>query len=221
MRSPLVVVLLAGCGFELRPGGAVDPTGDAAVDSPMDAPIDARIDGPTAPPPDAPFAPATDCPAAYSISLSGQTSRYRVLVTGRRPWEHAADCADDLVGATHLVALDSAAEIAAVQARITATTGLPGGQGSAWVGSFQPRMQANDDTGWLKITGGPITPMWDPGEPNDGDNTENSAENYMMMERNRQSQVDVPGDRSFGAVCECDGLPVDAAAAAAMIASMN
>jgi hypothetical protein len=208
--------LLAACSFELRPGTAAhDAASDAAVETTIDAPADAA-------PPDAPavFDPASDCPGSYPITLSGQTSRYRIILTGARWWEQSADCANDRAGSTHLVALDTSAELNAVMTRLDATTGLPGGQGCAYVGGVQLRLQAQDTAGWLSITGGALLPIWDPGEPNDGgDNLENSAENFAMLERTRSSLIDIPGPSLFGAVCECDGKPVDDAASAAIIAS--
>jgi len=164
------------------------------------------------------FDPATDCPASYL--LAGPTSRYRILTTGQPASAHNTDCNDDLPGATHLVALDDAAELIAVMTHVNATANLPGGQGNAYVGGVQLRTQTTDLAGWLSITGGPLLAIWDPGEPNDGgDNAENSAENFTMLERTRSSLIDVSGTGAFGAVCECDGKPVDAAAAAAIIAS--
>ena len=217
--------LLAACGFELRPiatggdppsDGVVDTALDAAgpiSDAPIDAALDAAIDAPIV------FNPATDCPN-YPIALGGQASRYRIIVAGARAWEQSADCANDIGGKTHLVAPDNAAELTAVMTVVNATAGLPVGQGSAYVGGVQLRNQATDSAGWLSITGGALLSIWDPGEPNDGgDNVENSAENFAMLERTRTSLIDVPGTSSFGAVCECDGKPIDAAAGAAIIAS--
>lgn len=199
--------LLAACGFELRPstGGS-----DAPIDASIDAPPDARV-----------FDPAADCPGSYPITLAGQTSRYRIILGGQPWWVHGADCNDDRAGFTHLAAVDNASELMAIMTRLNATTGLTGGQGNAYVGGVQLRNQTTDSAGWLAITGGPLLAMWDAGEPNDGgDNIENSAENFTMLERTRTSLIDVPGTASFSAMCECDGNPVDAAAAAAIIASM-
>ena len=211
--------LLAACSFELRPstGGS-----DALLDAAIDAPIDAAIDAPGDAPIDAPhvFDPATDCPGSYPIALAGQTSRYRIITAGNPAWVQGIDCSNDLAGSTHLAAIDTAAELTAVMVQVNATTSLPGGQGCAYVGGVQLRNQATDSAGWLSITGGALLPSWDPGEPNDGgDNSENSAENFAMLERTRTSLIDVSGTSSFGAVCECDGKPIDATAAAAIIAS--
>jgi len=189
-------VLLAGCGFQAQPSSSAGPA-DAAFDA------------------------ARDCPPEYAFMLSDLPSRYRIITAGHKAWEHSADCANDLIGATHLVALDTAEEIAAVQTQLDATTGLPsGGQGRAWIGGVQLRAQATDSDGWLSITGGPLLPSWDPGEPNDGgDNVENDAENYAFLERTRSTQIDISGAAILGAICECDGKPVDAAAGAAIVAS--
>jgi hypothetical protein len=194
------LALLTACGFEAPSGVPIDAKVDAAPDARR-------------------FDPRLDCPASYDITLSGQTSRYRMILEGHNVVQQNAACAADQIGATHLVALDDVNEIAVVQARVNTTAGLS--QGCVWVGGVQLRDQVNDSTGWLMITGGPLAPMWDPAEPNDGgDNVENNVENYVILGGGRASQIDVGGGPTFGAMCECDGKPVDPAATAAIAASL-
>lgn len=158
----------------------------------------------------------TGCPDTYVTA--GQTSRYRVILAGRKAWEHSDDCTDDLPGATHLVALDTIEEVAAIQTVVDAAGGLD--DNKAWVGGVQPRMQVAVGVGWLSVTGGPmITTAWDGNEPNDGGGTEDSGENFVGYERGRDGLIDFPSNDTYGGICECDGKPLDAAAAAAIDAN--
>jgi hypothetical protein len=90
------------------------PPVDAAVDdAPPPPPVDAGVDAPP-PPPDA---AAPTCPGGY-VAVDGLASRYRVVTSQYRRWTGAeADCEDDGAG-THLVVLDSAAELALLDARL-------------------------------------------------------------------------------------------------------
>lgn len=193
--------LLAACGFEASPTGSID------AQATIDAASDARA-----------FDPAADCPASYILALPGQASRYRLILAGDDFGDQSTACAAHKPGATHLAALDTIGEIAAVQAVVDVAPGLA--QSCAWIGGVQLRGQTGVTTGWLKITGGPLTPIWDTGEPNDGgDYFENNSENFAFLGRGRRSQIDVPAFPSFGAMCECDGKPIDPAASAAILAS--
>ncbi len=156
------------------------------------------------------------CPSTYQIV--GQTSRYRVISEGRKAWEHSDDCNDDLSGATHLVALDSDEEVVAIQAVVQNTGNLSNNK--AWVGGVQPQMQVAPGLGWLSVTGGSmITTAWAGNEPNDGGGNEDSGENFVGYERGRTGLIDFPSGDTHGAVCECDGKPLDAAAGAAIDAN--
>lgn len=193
MRSPWLV--LAACSYSPVAGEPDPPAPDVQV-----------------------FDAARDCPADYTIVLSGESSRYRVIRTGRRAWVQADDCADDKPGFTHLVAIDSPAELDQVEATIDPIGDLD--RNVVWVGGIQPRDQAGPREGWLAITGGPlIDTEWDGGEPNDGSGGEDNGENFSGVERNREGLVDFPNTNNSGALCECDGKPVDPAAAAAIDAN--
>lgn len=158
------------------------------------------------------------CPATYSTTVAGQTSRYRVILDGRKAWEHSDDCNDDLRGATHLAAPDTAEEVAAIQTIVNAAGGID--QNKAWVGGVQPRLQVAVGLGWLSVTGGPmITTAWDGNEPNDGGNPEDSSENFVGYERGRNGLIDFPTNDTYGGICECDGKSLDPTAAAAIDAN--
>ncbi len=161
--------------------------------------------------PDA-FNPASQCPPDYT-TLTGQTSRYRILLGGAKAWEHSDDCNDDLPGRTHLVAIDDAAELDQVQAAVDNEGSIDSNK--AWLGGVQLRDQISPGVGWLVVTGGPlITTLWDDNEPNDTGGTEDNGENFVGIERGRTGLVDFESDDEQGAVCECDGKPVDPTAAA-------
>jgi hypothetical protein len=161
------------------------------------------------------FDATRDCPADYTLAFA--TSRYRVIVDGRKAWEHSDDCTSQRAGATHLAAVDSMAELDAIQNAINAIGSLPNNR--AWVGGVQLRSQATPGAGWLSVTGGELVALWDGGEPNDGLNNEDNDENFVGIEVNRTGLVDFPTDDTEGAVCECDGKRLDPAAAAAIDAN--
>jgi hypothetical protein len=158
------------------------------------------------------FAPAADCPFNYDVTLPGQTSRYRLIAVERRVPDHADDCADDQPGTTHVVAFDDD-EVGAVQAFLNQRNDVF----RLWLGGVQLREQTTTRIGWLAFTGGEMADPWGPNEPNDGGaGIENSQENFVGIERNRQGLVDFPLVFTGGVLCECDGRRVDPAAAAAI-----
>ena len=193
MDMRLVWLFLAACSYAPQPG-EVPPDTMATPDA---------------------FNPASQCPPDYTLTLTGQTSRYRILLGSGKAWEHSDDCNDDLPGRTHLVAIDDAAELAEVEAAVENEGSID--DNKAWVGGVQLRDQVGAGIGWLLVTGGPlITSAWSPGEPNDGGggNLEDNEENFVGVERGRDGLIDFPTDEDQGAVCECDGKPVDQTAAA-------
>jgi hypothetical protein len=203
-------LLVAACSYQ-----PVRQDGDVVADS---APvgIDAEVVADADPPVDA-FVPARDCPSGYDVVIAGQTSRYRVITTGRRSWEHGDDCIDDELGHTHLVAIDDQAELDGIEALVDATGNLASNK--AWIGGVQLRGQATPADGWLAVTGGPLLAIFNPGEPNDNGGTEDNQENFVGLERGRQGLVDFPNNDNLGAICECDGKPVHPQAAAAVEAN--
>lgn len=180
--------------------------------------------------PDASNAPDTSggaqCPASYDITLSGM-SRYRLITTGGRAWDQSTSCTRDQAGATHLVVLETASELASVQALVdTSATALAAG---VWVGGVQQHTATSPGDGWLGFDGQPlISGSWYDGpgtngppdvEPNDGDGTENGLEQFVIIKPSNSQGIknglqDSQGGNSKGALCECDGKPIAAVAAA-------
>jgi hypothetical protein len=158
------------------------PPVDAAVDAPPPPPVDAGVDAPP-PPPDA---AAPTCPGGY-VAVDGLASRYRVVTSQYRRWTGAeADCEDDGAG-THLVVLDSAAELALLDARLGETF---------WVGVSD---RVNEGT-WRTVTGVPALLPWNSGEPNDI-----LGEDCGEIAGGGLNDLDCGAFRRY--VCECDGLP--------------
>jgi Lectin C-type domain len=206
------VALVAGCGFHTA-GRAMDTgAGEPEPDAPP--PIDAAIDAAIAPI-DGGFDVA-QCPASYNAALPGP-SRYRLVVEAHEAWEHSDACARDLPGATHLVVLNSQAEQTAVATLVAATVTLAGE--AVWIGAVQLRSAARPNDGWLWLDGTALTTGWTNGEPNDIGNNENQEEQFVELEKARPTLNDSGGNVGNGALCECDGKPIAANAAAAIISN--
>jgi hypothetical protein len=188
------IVLIAGCGFQ-----AHAPLGEEA------APVhDAGFD-------------TASCPASYDVTLLGQSaSRYRLIAAGHPAWTQSDACAADLAGATHLVVLDSQNELDRVVALVAAATNPVN---SIWVGAVQQATAIQPLDGWLWFDGSPVTGGWGGVEPNDRDGRENQEEQFARIEKTKPYLQDSGGTTSAGALCECDGKPIAAAAVAALNAS--
>lgn len=170
--------------------------------------------GAAAAPPDSGFDYAT-CPPSYNALLPGPT-RYRLIPTPGAAWAHSDTCAADLPGATHLVVLETMPELVSVSGFVdTATTA----GNAVWVGGVQLRTALLPRDGWLRFDGMPLVDGWASGEPNDNGGTENQEEQFVYLERGRRYLADRAGATGNGALCECDGKPVAATAAAAIVAN--
>ncbi len=132
---------------------------------------------------------ATECPMGY-IDLGIAGSRYRVAAVGETWLAAERDCEDDSAGAaTHLIVLDSAEELAAIDSRVIA----------AWVG-ISDRRTEND---FLAVTGGhPLFQPWAPNEPNDS-----FGEDCVELDGSTLNDEECADRQLF--VCECDGRPPD------------
>lgn len=154
------------------------------------------------------------CPSGYQVSLASSTSRYRVTSEDKLMRVHHDACKADSIVGTHLVALDDVqemAELAAVLKTVQAPT-----LGRFYVGAVQLPGSSTVAVGWIDITGRLHDPaLWRLGEPDDLDDTENAMEQLAVINSSDQL-LDVSGGTAYGAVCECDGLPVDATAEAAI-----
>lgn len=192
MRSALII-LIAGCGFK-SPAGAID-----ATSADLDA---AGFD----------FA---QCPASYNVALPGP-SRYRLIATGHRAWEQSDACKQDLPGATHLAVIEIDKELADIKTFIS-NPGVGIASDGLYLGGVQLRTATSPSDGWLGFDGVPLINGWGGGEPNDGGGGEgNHEEQFVEMARTALYFIDVGGNESFGALCECDGKPVAATVAAAV-----
>jgi hypothetical protein len=167
------------------------------------------------------------CPASYDAALPGP-SRYRLIVVGNRAWDQSDVCAQDLPGATHLVVLETVGELASVQALVDSSAATVAA--GVWIGGVQKHTATSPGEGWLGFDGQPlIGGSWYDGpgtsgqhdsEPNDGDGVENGLEQFVIVKPSNNSPgtknglQDSDGFNSKGALCECDGTPIAAAAAA-------
>ena len=157
--------------------GQQTPTPDASNTTPKDAPnVDAMIDAD-------PFAMiAQQCLAAGYTQTAGGLHR---PVTTSTPWLNAAaDCNNDVAGATHLVVLSSQAEVDYVRMRL------------GWVGLSD---RATEGT-FVNVTNEPndLRP-WDSGQPDNGGGDENCAQ------MKAQGLDDDQCGNGHRYVCECDG----------------
>jgi len=200
-----LLVLLPACFHTkyLQDDAAIGPD-DAAI-GPDDAGVDA-------------FA-STQCPASYNVALPGP-SRYRLITTGAQAWQASDTCAQDLPGATHVVVLETTAEVASVEALVEDPP-APIAANSVWVGGVQLRTATQPGEEWIGFDGLPlIAGRWyvasNDHEPNDGDATENRLEQFVSISAGKTGLNDSDGSGSKGALCECDGHPLAASAAAAV-----
>jgi len=190
------IVVIAGCGFETRASTGVGE---------QSAPI-----------PDAGVA-APSCPDSYGVQLPGSGSRYRLIPEGRPAWTQSDACVADLPGATHLVVLESKAELDGATALVGAqTTALAGN--AIWVGAVQQASATQPAMGWLWLDGTAVT-GWGGGEPNDRGGQENREEQFARIEKGKLYLQDSAGNGNNSALCECDGKPIVAAAATALAAA--
>jgi hypothetical protein len=213
-RSCALVLLLPAC-FRTRylQDDAAVGQDDAAVD--LD---DAAVDLDAASGLDA-FSYA-QCPASYDVALPGP-SRYRLLTVAARGWEHSDTCAQDLSGATHLVILETSAEVASIQALVDHPPATIAANG-VWVGGVQLKTATVPDESWLGFDGRPlINDSWydisGDHEPNDSNaNEADHLEQFVSIVAGKSGLNDSDGSNARGALCECDGHPVAVSAAAAV-----
>ncbi|MBA3818131.1 MAG: hypothetical protein H0X17_04520 [Deltaproteobacteria bacterium] len=152
------------------------------------------------------------CPPTYQVSLASSTSRYRVTSVDQLISAHHALCKADSNTGTHLVALNDQQEMTELDLMLQ-TVPAPA-LGRFYVGMVQLPGSSTLAAGWVDITGRSLDPtLWNVGEPDDLDDTENALEQFAVIDSSGRL-LDVAGATSYGAVCECDGLPVDATAEA-------
>lgn len=161
---------------------------------------------------------AASCPARYDVALPGP-SRYRLIADGHPAWTQSEACAADLPGATHLAVLTMSDEIARVGALVT-TPPQPIAGNAVWVGAVQQRTAIRPGDDWLWVDGEPLINGWGGVEPNDrGDGEADHDEQFVKIEKAKPYLTDTAGGDSNGALCQCDGKPIAASAAAAITAN--
>jgi hypothetical protein len=150
------------------------------------------------------------CPSTYDVTVAASTTHYRVIVAGGDfPTQHA-DCNDDLPGATHLASPETSDEVFALQAYVAALS-VPAPSSQYYVGVVQQPNSPTADANWFVFTGAAMptaTNLWGPGQPGDDVAGENNEENLGAI-NSADAMHDVTGNFVYGAICECDGLPID------------
>ena len=155
--------------------------GDVGSDGVADGAPDGAPDGSATP-----DALPLICPTGY-LPLAGETSKYRA-VTSTDAWL-AAEQACETEG-THLVILDTAAELAMMVALIPSQ--------NLWVGVTERKVIGQ----WLKVTGGVASYLpWDTSEP-DAANAE-----CVQLDGVTTKLGDQGCNSGRRYVCECDGAP--------------
>lgn len=189
------LILCAGCSFHLPAERSIDDgrPGDGSADGPSDAPIDATV-----------FDPA-QCPTGYANNgiTAAPDSRYRLIDSDAPFATHHVDCNDDKIGWTHLVVLDTAQEAQQIRAIITTK--------AYYAGVVQPKSSGQPGTGWLLFNGVAMSSgLWQGGQPNDIDDSENNEQNFAAADDGSGLLNDVSGSTGYRGVCECDGTAIPA-----------
>jgi hypothetical protein len=179
----------------------------------IDAGTPDGADGASDAAPDAGFVVADDCPATYNISVPSTTatSRYRVITMSGAFWIHETECAVNLPGATHLASLQTTLErdeLASVADAVIVGSGA-----YVYVGAVQKANASNANLGWLAFDGQPLdAALWANGSPLDGTDGETGHDAQVALLDTTMGLIDVRGTIQIQAVCECDGIPIDATA---------
>jgi hypothetical protein len=168
--------------------GGSPPIDDAGVDAP---PFDVAM-----------------CPASYTEDLGNARSKYRLITTQANIWTHAAACAADLPGATHLVVIDDAAERDALRETLPVFPIIP--PHVAYVGVVQDPAATSAKAGWIHFDGRAVAPgLWATNEPNNnGEPETTSRANVADLNNASDGMQDNVGTAPSAAFCECDGVPV-------------
>jgi hypothetical protein len=148
------------------------------------------------------FDPA-QCPASYSPLLPGST-RYRLLTEGGGAWKQIDICNNDLPGATHLVILETNAEL-----KDAAELLRPATNESMWVGGVQRRSATAPKEAWIGFDSAPIPDLfWASDQPDDTPSpggSESLCEQFAQLMFGYDGLVDNDLEAVSGALCECDG----------------
>lgn len=198
MKLLAIVLLATACGAQIggdtKKSGTPDAPGvEVDVDAPealVDA-ADPSVDAPGSPDADPFPAIAMQCAAKGYVTIAGATSLYRSVGNAAEWLQAAADCNDDVPGATHLVVISAAtpqpsAELVYLQSN------------RGWVG-LTDRATENAFT---NVTGEPNDYRpWATDQPDNGGGDEHCAR--LTSEGLDDDQCN--NDHDY--VCECDGRP--------------
>ncbi|MBA3451888.1 MAG: C-type lectin domain-containing protein [Deltaproteobacteria bacterium] len=161
-------------------------------------------------------APSVTCPSSYTVMLGSSSSSYRVSSEDKLLTAHHAACTSDAPSGTHLVFIDDVMEQADLYAVLRTVPRVNGDR--FYVGVVQPPGEADLASAWVSFAGDPVAPdLWRRDEPNDLDLIEDGGEQLAVVDVSFAESgqlVDVSGNASYGAICECDGLLVDPAVVA-------
>jgi hypothetical protein len=196
VRGLVFVVAVTGCGFRIEavPDGSI---GDAAIDG---ADIDAMVPG---------FDPGRDCPGSYPLSIPATvtTSRYRVILATALYWPHEQACLADRPGSTHLASPDSMTELLGLELAVSGNVGA-----RFYIGGIQSPSALTPTADWITFGGADLLQTaWHvpETEPDDGgDQIENQGQQILILDPALDYLHDATGITAYGAICECDGLPV-------------
>lgn len=195
-----VPLLLAGCSFDAsgvlgddmvaddEPGLDGDPSVDGAPPDGGGADDAPAIDAATVDP--RPDAAPPDCPDDYDEPRDlSSPSRYRFVGDQVRSWAEAVeDCADDLVGYTHLVIIGDDGE----NARVDALSDVR----DVWIGVTR----AEPQDAWVTVLGGPQVYLpWGSMQPDDTGGDEGCVE---LRDGGAWNDLNCNAARRY--VCECD-----------------
>lgn len=194
-RVAVLNVMVSLCGCDMLLGLEQPLRGDAAV-----AMADVAADATADMAPDAGFNPAV-CPAGYTITLpSAPQSRYRLINTAAPLSTQHANCKNDLVDATHLVAMQTAMEFTELGNAVASSPFR------VYTGAVQLPTGMTTTDMWFLLTGEMLPAnLWDAAEPEDTDGSENQQEQFAFIEPTTRKLRDGNTVASYYAMCECDG----------------
>jgi hypothetical protein len=154
-----------------------------------------------------------DCPQDYDISLpsTAATSRYKLSTTKTKYWSQETECAGDIPGATHLAVTQTVLERNELGGIVDSMTAGSGAY--VYVGAVQRPDAIVATGGWIWLDGQAVdVAVWATNTPFDAGDGEQNHDAQVSMLDTLMGLIDVTGSADIDAVCECDGIPIDATA---------
>jgi hypothetical protein len=154
-----------------------------------------------------------NCPQAYNISIpsTASISRYKLLTAGMNYWQQEAVCAGDVPGVTHLALTQTVNERNELGGIVDSM--IAGSGAYVYVGAVQRPDAVAAVGGWIWLDGQPVdAAVWASGTPFDAGDGEQNHDAQAAMLDSMMGLIDVTGSADLDAVCECDGIPIDATA---------